>query len=172
MEHFTNFQSHTPPDYRGVRLDELKTLLNYDCAEEDKNMLIGEVPGEEIRRVLFGMAADKSTGLDGYTSEFFKAIWAITGGDFVIAVKSFFDKGFLPKGINSTILALIPKKVEAISMKDYKPISCCNVIYKVISKILANRLKRLLPSFISSNKSAFVKDRLLMENILLAFELV
>ena len=95
-----------------------------------------------------------------------------TGGDFVTAVKSFFDKGFLPKGINSTILTLIPKKDEAISMKDYRPISRCNVIYKVISKILANSLKRLLPSFISSNQSTFVKDRLLMENVLLAYELV
>lgn len=79
------------------------------------------------------------------------------------AVQSFFDKDFLPKWINSTILALIPKKDKAVYMKDYRPISCCNVIYKVISKILANRLKRLLPSFISLNQSAFVKDMLLMK---------
>ena len=57
-------------------------------------------------------------------------------------------------------------------MKDYRPISCCNVIYKVISKLLANRMKGLLPLFISLNQSAFVKDRLLMENVLLASELV
>ncbi|KAL9293991.1 putative RNA-directed DNA polymerase [Arabidopsis thaliana] len=57
-------------------------------------------------------------------------------------------------------------------MKDYRPISCCNVLYKVISKILANRLKIILPKFISSNQSAFVKDRLLMENLLLATEII
>ncbi|XP_019092278.1 PREDICTED: uncharacterized protein LOC109129106 [Camelina sativa] len=57
-------------------------------------------------------------------------------------------------------------------MKDYRPISCCNVIYKVISKILANKLKLLLPTFIAGNQSAFVKDRLLIENVLLATELV
>ena len=102
----------------------------------------------------------------------FLLTWTITGGDFVQAVQSFFDKGFLPEGINSAILALIPKKDEAIYMRDYRPISCCNVIYKVISKILASRLKRFLPSFISPNQSAFVKDRLLMENVLLASELV
>jgi len=57
-------------------------------------------------------------------------------------------------------------------MRDYRPISCCNVIYKVISKIIANRLKAMLPSFILQNQSAFVKERLLMENVLLATELV
>lgn len=118
------------------------------------------------------MAVDKSPGPDGYTSEFFKVSWAIMGGDFVIAVQSFFDKGFLPKGINSTILVLIPKNNDAIFMKDYRSISCCNVIYKVISKLLTNRMKKLIPLFISLNQSAFVKNRLLMEKVLLASELV
>ena len=122
--------------------------------------------------MLFAMANNKSPGRDGYTSEFFKAAWDIVGEDFVIAVQSFFKTGFLPKGINSTILALIPKKEDSRTMKDFRPISCCNVIYKVISKILANRLKIILPKFISPNQSAFVKDRLLMENVLLASELV
>lgn len=81
-------------------------------------------------------------------------------------------KGFLPKGLNSTILALIPKKDKAEEMKDYRPISCCNVLYKAISKILANRLKRFFPKIISLNQSAFISDRLLMENLLLATELV
>ena len=88
------------------------------------------------------------------------------------SIQPFFEKGFLPKGINTTILALIPKTLEARHMKDYRPISCCNVIYKVISKIIANRLKGTLPEFISLNQSAFVMDRLLLENFLLATELV
>lgn len=89
-----------------------------------------------------------------------------------MAIKSFFEKGFLPKGVNTTILALIPKTTGAKTMKDYRPISLCNVLYKVISKIIANRLKKLLPHFISLNQSAFVQDRLLIENLLLATELV
>ncbi|XP_024009435.1 uncharacterized protein LOC112084518 [Eutrema salsugineum] len=91
---------------------------------------------------------------------------------FIVAIQSFFITGFLPKGLNTTILALIPKKLDASEMKDYRPISCCNIIYKVISKIIANRLKRLMPQLIAPNQSAFVKDRLLMENLLLATELV
>ena len=92
--------------------------------------------------------------------------------DFIVAIQSFFRFGFIRKGVNTSILALIPKKKEVKEMKDYRPISCCNVIYKVISKLIANRLKLILPSFILPNQSAFVKDRLLMENVLLASEIV
>lgn len=172
VNYFSKFLNHTPPDFTGISTEKLQDILHYDCSEENMAMLVGEVTADQIKKVLFGMAAEKSPGPDGYSSEFFRSTWAITGGDFVQAVQSFFDKGFLPKGINSTILALIPKKTDAIYMKDYRPISCCNVIYKVISKILASRLKRLLPTFVSTNQSAFVKDRLLMENVLLASELV
>lgn len=84
----------------------------------------------------------------------------------------FFLKGFLPKGLNSTILALVPKTEEAKVMKDYRPISCCNVLYKIISKLIANRLKGVLPKCISLNQSAFIKERLLMENVLLATKIV
>lgn len=118
------------------------------------------------------MTKDKSPGPDGYTVEFLKETLSISKKDFVAAIQSFFLYGFIPKGVNTTILALIPKKKEVNEMKDYRPISCCNVTYKVISKLLANRLKQTLPDFISSNQSAFVKDRLLMENVLLASEIV
>lgn len=104
--------------------------------------------------------------------EFFKSAWPIIGKEFIISIQSFFERGFLPKGINSTILALIPKKTKAREMRDYRPISCCNVIYKVISKLIANRLKLTLPDFVALNQSAFIKGRLLIENLLLATELV
>lgn len=135
-------------------------------------MMFQEVKEDEIKGALFSMAANKSLGPDGYTCEFYKTAWPIIRKDFVEVVQSFFEFGFLPKGVNSTILALIPKTGEAKKIKDYRRISCCNVVYKVISKVVANRLKKILMSFISSNQSAFVKDRFLMENVLLASELV
>lgn len=81
-------------------------------------------------------------------------------------------KVFLPKGVNSTIRALIPKNEEGKMMKDYRPISCCNVLYKAISKIIANRLKGILSKFITLNQSAFIKESVLMENVLLATKIV
>lgn len=118
------------------------------------------------------MPSSKSPGPDGYPCEFFKTAWSVIAQDFTVAIQSVFRFGFLPKGVNSTILALIPKKVDSLEMRDFRPIACCNVLYKVVSKIIANRLKLLLPRIISENQSAFIKGRLLMENVLLASELV
>ncbi|GJX71319.1 non-LTR retroelement reverse transcriptase-like protein [Tanacetum coccineum] len=172
VHHFRDFMNERPVDFMEWYVCELKEVLDFQCTEEDKQSLIKEVNGEEIRKVVFAMPRGKSPGPDGFTIEFFKDTWDVVGKDLLVAVQSFFQLGFLPKGINSTILALIPKKKGAKSMKDYRPISCCNIIYKIISKILANRLKVLLPKFITPNQSAFVKDRLLMENLLLATEII
>lgn len=122
--------------------------------------------------MLFTMPSNKSPGPDGFLSEFFKTTWPVIAHNFTTVVQSVFRLEFLPKGVNSTILALVPKKYDAREMRDYRPIACCNVLYKVVSKILANRLKLILPRIIAENQSAFVKGRLLMENVLLASKLV
>lgn len=122
-------------------------------------MLEKEVTEDEICKVLFAMPTYKSPGPDGYTCECFKTTWNIVGHDFVVATQSVFMYGFLPKGVNSTILALIPKKTDSLEMMDYRPIACCNVLYKVVSMILANRLKKILPRIITQNQSAFDKGR-------------
>ena len=171
-EFFTEFMQHQPTEFEGASVEKLKELMRFQCNEVDCARMEREVTREEIKEALFKMPGSKAPGPDGYTSEFFKEAWEVIGEDVVVAIQSFFLKGFLPKGVNSTILALIPKKEEAKMMKDYRPISCCNVLYKVISKILANRLKTILPKCITWNQSAFIKERLLMENVLLAMELV
>ncbi|XP_024013471.1 uncharacterized protein LOC112087777 [Eutrema salsugineum] len=172
VNHFSGFLNHVPEDVQDISATDIGSLFEFHCSPEDQDRLIADVTELEIKDVLIKMAANKSPRSDGFTVEFFKESWSILGKDLVVSVQSFFLKGFLPKGVNSTILALIPKKEGAKHMKDYRPIACCNVIHKLISKILANRLKRLLPRFICPNQSAFVRDRLLIENLLLASELV
>jgi hypothetical protein len=71
-------------------------------------------------------------------AEFFKHAWPIIGGDVLDAIKSFFVSSKLLKRVNATIITLVPKKINPASMGDYRPISCCNFIYKCITKILAN----------------------------------
>lgn len=169
---FKEFLTYEPMDIEEKSVQDLQSIISFRCSEEERARLIRIVTEEEIREVVFRMPSSKSPGPDGYTSEFFKSAWSVIGKDLTNAVQSFFSKGFLPKGLNATILALIPKKDRAQEMRDYRPISCCNVLYKVISKIIANRLKGTLPQCISYNQSAFIKDRLLVENLLLATEIV
>lgn len=169
---FSEFLNRKPDNYVGTSVEDLRDLMNFRCSTDDCNMLEAAVTEEEVRKTLFAMPNNKSPGPDGYPAEFFKTAWAVISREFTVAVQSVFRFGFLPKGVNSTILALIPKKLDSLEMKDYRPIACCNVLYKVVSKILANRLKLLLPRIILDNQSAFVQGRLLMENVLLASELV
>ncbi|XP_044497608.1 uncharacterized protein LOC123219676 [Mangifera indica] len=88
------------------------------------------------------------------------------------AVQHFFSSGHLLKEVNCTILALVPKVANASRCMEYRPIACCNIIYKCISKILANRLKAILPSFIDKAQGAFVGGRCIGENIMLCQDLM
>lgn len=84
---------------------------------------------EEIRRTIFGMKNNKAFGPDGFTAKFFKRAWPVVGGDVAAAIRSFFDSSQLLKEVNATILTLVPKKINPSTMGDFRPISCCNLIY-------------------------------------------
>ncbi|GKA24834.1 putative reverse transcriptase domain, reverse transcriptase zinc-binding domain protein, partial [Tanacetum coccineum] len=121
---------------------------------------------------MFSMGDDKSPGPDGYTVAFFKEAWEIIATDVTDAVREFFTNGKLLKELNHTIIALIPKIQSPLRVNDYRPISCCNVLFKCISKILANRIKHSLKYLVSPNQSAFVPGRSISDNILLTQELM
>ena len=82
----------------------------------------------------------------------------------------FFETGQMPRGVNDTSIVLIPKVDHPHELKEFRPISLCNVLYKIISKCLVNRLRPILGEVISENQSAFVPGRLITDNALLAFE--
>jgi len=86
------------------------------------------------------------------------------------AILHFFNSGVLDRGINSTYIALIPKTQLPSCVTEFRPISLCNVLYKLISKVLANRLKVVLPDIISCTQNAFILGRLIPNNILAAYE--
>jgi hypothetical protein len=90
--------------------------------------------------------------------------------DVVTVVKNFFATGVMPSGVNDTVIVLLPKKDEPEELKDFRPISLCNVVYKVVSMCLVNRLRHLLEDIISPTQSAFIPGRLITDNALIAFE--
>jgi hypothetical protein len=125
---------------------------------------------EEVRLALFQMHPLKSPGPDGYSAGFYQQSWDIVGSDVTRAALHFLNGGPFESGLNSTNICLIPKGSAPTHASDYRPISLCNVLYKVIAKVLANRLKHVLPSIISPEQSAFIPGRLITDNVLVAFE--
>ncbi|GJR41735.1 putative RNA-directed DNA polymerase [Tanacetum coccineum] len=122
------------------------------CFEYDRGVMI-----RKIKDAIFSMGNDKSPGPDGFTAAFFKESWDIVANDVILAVREFFINGKLLKELNHTIIALVPKVAAPSRVNDFRPISCCNVLFKCISKIIANLIKESLKSLVSSNQSALFK---------------
>lgn len=105
------------------------------------------------------MHPNKASGPNGMTLNFFKNFWHIVGPDIVLVIKSFFHYGFLLKSINETIISLIPKVLAPANLTQFRLISLCNILYKVSSMLLVNRLKPILDMCISDNQSALILRR-------------
>ena len=116
------------------------------------------------------MAPLTTPGPDSMSPIFYKSFWHIVGGDVTSVVLNALNSGVVPKSLNSTFIALIPKVKHPKRVADFCPISLCNVVYKLISKVLVNRLKMFLASAISESQSAFLSSRLISDNVLVAFE--
>ncbi|GJV68037.1 putative RNA-directed DNA polymerase, eukaryota, reverse transcriptase zinc-binding domain protein [Tanacetum coccineum] len=154
--------------------DDLDTngLFVKTVSDSTNTSMIAPVTNAEIKRAMFGIGDDKAPGPDGFTSAFFKKGWDVVGHDVCMAVHEFFVNGQLLKEVNHTFLALIPKITTPLGVSDYRPISCCNVIYKCISKILTNRIMVGIKEVVSDNQSAFVPGRRISDNILITQELM
>ena len=122
--------------------------------------------------MVFRMKVDKAHGPDGFSTSFFHKCWSIVGDDVVRAITSFFEGGRLLKELNHTSLTLVPKVPNPSKLSDFRPIACCNFIYKCISGILAARLKVVLPNLIDAAQAAFIPGRSISDNIFLAQELL
>jgi hypothetical protein len=148
------------------------SLISLRVSEEDNTRLVAPLTKEEIRIALLQMHPDKSPGPDGFNSAFYQNFWNLCGDDIFAAVKEWLGRGYFPSSLNETNICLILKCDNPSSIKDFRTISLCNILYKVISKLLANRLKLVLDKYISEEQSAFVEGRSIIHNALIAIEII
>ena len=139
---------------------------------EMNDKLCMEFSEEEIGNAIFQIGPLKAPGPDGFPARFFQCNWGLIKEDIVRAVKEFFSTGIMPDEVNDTTIVLIPKVSHPSLLSDFRPISLCNVLYKVISKCLANRIRTFLQELISPHQSAFIPGRLITDNALIAFECI
>jgi hypothetical protein len=116
------------------------------------------------------MHPDKAPGPDGFTARFFQHCWEIIKSDLTKMIRKSQASSKLGGSTNSAFLALIPKEKGALSFSRFMPISLCNTSYKILTKVIANRLKNVLPLIVPENQGGFIKGRQIADNIILVQE--
>ena len=144
--------------------------INKVTSNEMNAQLSTEFQACEVQRAIKQMAPLKASGPDGMSHLFYQRYWNLVGNDVCQSVLNFLNNASLLEHLNHPFITLIPKKKNPEYAFEFRPISLCNVLYKIFSKVLANRLKRILPKIIIEHQSAFTKSRFIFDNILMAFE--
>ncbi|KAE8661412.1 hypothetical protein F3Y22_tig00113725pilonHSYRG00162 [Hibiscus syriacus] len=138
---------------------------HWDCLDKP-------IENSEIKEALFSMGPLKAPGLDGFHATFYQTNWDTVGEKVCQLVKQCINEGQLIEGINRTSLVLIPKVDNPETINQFRPINLCQVIYKIITKVIVNRLKPMLPTVISNSQTSFIPGRMITDNIILAQEVV
>ena len=153
----------------GVNLDsvEFKSLPS-----ETSTRMVTSFTEEEVKEVMWQCEGSKSPGPDGFNFTFIKKCWDIFKNDIMEAVQVFHETGVIPKGCNASFIALVPKVNDPLSLDQFRPISLVGVFYKIITKVLAGRMKEVLSLVIDEDQSAFLRNRGMLDSVLIANEVV
>lgn len=131
-----------------------------------------EFSSEDIKRAMFDMAPFKAPGPDGFHAGFYQKEWNTVGQSVIEQARSFFRTGDMPEGLNDTLISLVPKVNIPEKASQFRPISLCNVGYKVITKAMANRIKEIMRKLVGQEQSSFVPDRQIVDNIIVYQEVM
>ena len=155
-----------------IEMDETIHVVESVVNEDMNQQLLSPFTALEIRQAAFQMNPSKAPGPDGMSTFFFQKFWHSIGEDVITTILSVLNSGHMLQKINHSQIVLIPKKQNPKLVAEYRPISLYNVVYKIISKVLTNSLKTLLPNIGFDSQSAFVPGRQITDNINVAFEMI
>ena len=169
MTHISCFykQLYTKDTSRRPLLDSLPFAL---IPFEKATWLERPFEKEEIFNVVSNMNGDKSPGPDGFPMSFYHACWSILQDVLLAVFAEFYEYGSFERSLNALFLSLISKRANAVEVKDFRPISLVGSVYKILAKVLANRLSRVLSTIISPSQSAFDQGRQITDSVLVANE--
>ncbi|KAL5541281.1 hypothetical protein UlMin_042503 [Ulmus minor] len=166
--YFTNLFSSSSP--LSLDMDMVINSLETKVSPAMNEQLDGRFDAEDVRAAIFQMAPSKSPGADGMSALFFQKHWSIVGDEVTTACLGFLNEGFDLGSINETLITLLPKVKCPTHITEFRPISLCNVLYKITSKMLATRMRSVMDSIISEEQSAFIPGRLISANAIIGFE--
>ena len=168
-DHIANFYEHLYIK-NGQRRPYLDGLQFSSISGEDVEWLDRPFDETEIFDVVQGFNGDKAPGPDGFSLAFFQKCWSVVREDVIAVCQEFHEYCQFERSLNATFVALIPKKPGADEITDFRPISLVGGMYKILAKILANRLSTVLGKVVSSSQNAFVKGRQILDSVLIANE--
>ncbi|XP_074288589.1 uncharacterized protein LOC141613746 [Silene latifolia] len=148
----------------------VKTSKLLNAVHQD--ILLKPVTDGEVKEAMFSIPGGKAPGPDGFNSQFFKDSWSIVGKEVCHAIRNVFRTGKVLKELNTTVLTLVPKTEIPDSVLQFRPIACCNTVYKCLTKVLCSRLSSILPDIISPSQGAFIQNRDIVGNILICQDLI
>ena len=173
-----DIKAHICSFYRNLYTEEFYCRpmldgLNFNVIQgEDASWLERPFEEDEVTLMVRNMNGDKSPGPDGFPMSFFQVCWEVVKGDIMAVFAELYGTRSIERSLNATFLTLIPKKASASEVKGFQPISLLGSMYKIVAKVLANRLSKVLGQLVFAPQNAFVKGRQITDLVLIANEIL
>jgi hypothetical protein len=141
-------------------------------SDQEALSLIAHVDANDVKMSLWSLKAFKAPGPDGLHPRFFQKCLPTIGDSVVKEVKQIFSIGRMPEYLNRTLISLIPKCLGPETLSQFRPISLCNTVYKIVTKIIVSRLRPIMGNLVSPFQAAFVPGKRGLDNVVIAQELI